>query len=92
MRPASIYVRVFPFRGRTSPLKDVTEAEARDYSGQREYGGWGVRTTAEGGKAYTAYGTRACSCGSRSDERILIGTQRADEFTDALRQAGVFVR
>jgi hypothetical protein len=92
VRAGDIYVYVFPFRGSHIALKDVTEAEARDYSGQREYGGWGVRTTAKAGKAYTAWGTKGVQLWLKEGERILIGTQEPKEFTDVLRKAGVFVR
>jgi len=92
VRPDDIYMHVFPFRGSHIPIKDIDEAEARDYSGQREYGGWGVRTTAKGGKAYTAFGTKGVQLWLKKDERILIGTQKPTELTDALRKAGVFVR
>jgi hypothetical protein len=87
-----IYLHVFPFRGSHVALKDVVEAEVREYSGQREYGGWGVRTTAKAGKAYTAWGTKGMQLWLNEDERILIGTQKPKELTDVLRKAGVFVR
>ena len=57
LHPGQLRVRVFPFRGTSIPLKDVREAEVRDYSAQKEFGGWGVRT-GRGGKAYTAYGNQ----------------------------------
>ena len=87
-----IYMRVFPFRGSHIALKDVVEAEAREYSGQREYGGFGVRVSARAGKAYTAYGTMGVQLWTTREERILIGTQRPEELIDVLRKAGVFVR
>jgi hypothetical protein len=92
VRPGDIYMRVFPFRGSHIAVKDVTEAEARDYSGQREYGGWGVRTSAKAGKAYTAWGAKGVQLWLKEDERILIGTQKPKELTDVLRKVGVFVR
>jgi hypothetical protein len=91
LRPGGLKMRVFPFRAALIPLKDVVEAEVRQYSGQREYGGWGVRT-GRSGKAYTAYGNQGVQLWLKGDERILIGTQRPAEFLAALRQAGVFVR
>jgi hypothetical protein len=90
--PKEITVGLFPFRPAHIPLDSITEAEAREYSAQREYGGWGIRTTSRGGKAYTAYGRTGVQLWLKGDERILIGTQRADELGAALKQAGVFVR
>jgi hypothetical protein len=92
VRPGDIHMRVFPFRGSHIALKDVVEAEAREYSGQREYGGFGVRVSARAGKAYTAYGTNGVQLWMTGEERILIGTQRPEELIDVLRGAGVFVR
>lgn len=92
VRPGDIHMRVFPFRGSHIALEDVVEAEVREYSGVREYGGFGVRVTAKAGKAYTAYGTRGVQLWLEGEERILIGTQQAEEFIDVLRKAGVFVR
>jgi hypothetical protein len=92
VRPGDIYLYVFPFCGSHILLKDVREAEVRDYSGQREYGGWGVRTSKKSGRAYTAWGTKGVQLWLKGDERILIGTQKPEEFLEVLRKAGVYVR
>lgn len=92
LRPGELRMRVFPFRAARIPLAKVVEAEVREYSGQREYGGWGVRTSQKAGKAYTAYGTKGVQLWLEGDERILIGTQKSAELIDALRREGVFVR
>ncbi len=92
VRAGDIYMHVFPFRGSHIDLKDVEQAEVRQYSGQREYGGWGVRTTAKAGKAYTAWGTTGVQLWLKQDGRILIGTQKPEEFAGVLRKAGVLVR
>ncbi len=86
-----VTVRVFPFGTTRIPLADVNEAEVRDYSAQREFGGWGVKT-GQSGKAYSAYGNQGVQLWLKEDSRILIGSQRAEELAAALRQAGVFVR
>ena len=91
LRAGELRVRVFPFRGTGIPLKDILEAEVRDYSAQKEFGGWGVRTR-RGGKAYSAYGNQGVQLWLKDEQRILIGSQRAHELVDALRGAGVFVR
>ena len=91
LHPEELRARVSPFRGTGIPLKDILEAEVRDYSAQREYGGWGVRTS-RGGKAYTAYGTQGVQLWLKDEQRILIGSQKAAELVEALRRAGVYVR
>jgi hypothetical protein len=92
LHPGELRMRVFPFRGGSIPLKDIREAEVRDYSAQREFGGWGVRTTARSGKAYSAYGNQGVQLWLKGEQRTLIGSQRARELVDALGRAGVFVR
>jgi Family of unknown function (DUF6141) len=84
-------VRVFPFRTARIPLADVHEAEVREYSAQREFGGWGVRT-GHSGKAYSAYGNEGVQLWLKEDRRILIGSQRAEDLAAALKAAGVNVR
>jgi hypothetical protein len=91
LRPGTLIMRVFPFRGTYIPLIDVLEAEVREYSAQREFGGWGVRT-GQSGKAYSAYGNQGVQLWLRDDRRILIGSQRAGDLAAALRDAGVNVR
>lgn len=91
LHPEELRMRVFPFRATSIPLNQVVEAEVRAYSARREFGGWGVRT-GRGGKAYSAYGDKGVQLWLQGDERILIGSQRAQELLDALRAAGVFVR
>ena len=92
VRAGEMRMRVFPFRPACIALATVVEAEVREYSGQREYGGWGVRTSRRSGKAYTAYGNKGVQLWLEGDERILIGTQRPSELLEALRREGVFVR
>jgi hypothetical protein len=91
LNPGELTVRVFPFRSVHILLTTITEAEVREYSAQREYGGWGVRT-GRAGKAYTASGNKGVQLWLKGDQRILIGSQRAEELAAALRQTGVFVR
>jgi hypothetical protein len=89
--PSELRVRVFPFRSTGIPLADVVEAEVREYSAQREFGGWGVRT-GRSGKAYSAYGTQGVQLWLKEDKRILIGSQKPHQLVEALGDAGVNVR
>src|SRR5512136_3260201 len=36
-------VRLYPFQGARIDLADIVEAEEREYSAFREFGGWGIR-------------------------------------------------
>jgi hypothetical protein len=69
----------------------VAEAEVREYSALREFGGWGIRV-GRSGKAYSAYGTQGVQLWLKDDSRILIGSQRTEELAAALRLAGAPVR
>jgi hypothetical protein len=91
VHPSELTIRVFPFPATRIPLAEVREAEVREYSAQREFGGWGVRT-GQSGKAYSAYGTTGMQLWLKDDKRILIGSQKADELAAALRAAGANVR
>jgi hypothetical protein len=91
VRSGEVTVRVFPFGTTHIPLAQVKEAEVREYSALREFGGWGVRT-GQGGKAYSAYGSEGVQLWLKDGKRILLGSQRATELAAALRGAGVFVR
>jgi Family of unknown function (DUF6141) len=89
--PSELRVGVFPFKPAHIALADVREAEVRQYSAQREYGGWGVRT-GRSGKAYSAFGDQGVQLWLTGEARILIGSQRSQELLAALREAGVFTR
>jgi hypothetical protein len=88
IRPGSLSVRLIPFRGRLIPAQDVEEAYSREYSPMREFGGWGIRLAADGGKAYNAHGNLGVQLVLADGKRVLIGTQRPDEMLAALRSAG----
>jgi hypothetical protein len=92
VRPDALVVRVYPFRGLRLPLSEIKEAEARDYSARVEFRGWGVKASQKSGRAYTAFGNVGMQLWLTNGERILVGTQRADDLAAALRQAGVSVR
>ena len=50
-----------------------------------EYGGWGVRMR-RGGMAYNVSGDRGVQLELMDGKRILIGSQRAGELADAIRE------
>jgi hypothetical protein len=91
VEPGWLILKLYPFHTARIDLKEVTEAEVREYSALQEYGGWGIRV-GRSGKAYSAYGTVGVQLWLKGDKRVLIGSQRSDELADALRLAGARVR
>jgi hypothetical protein len=91
VRPGWVAVRLYPFATARIDLAGVANAEVRDYSAMREYGGWGIRV-GRSGKAYSAYGDQGVQLWLKDDKRILIGSQRVQELAAALRTVGVNVR
>ena len=91
VRPGWLSVGLYPFSTACIDLAEIENAEVREYSAMREFGGWGIRT-GRSGKCYSAYGTQGVQLWLKGDKRILIGTQKVDELAAALRTAGVNVR
>ena len=91
VRPGMLSVRLIPFRGKYIPTRDIQSADAREYSPMREFGGWGIRTSGDGGRAYNAYGNMGVQLVLTDGKRVLVGTQRAEELLAALRLAGAEV-
>jgi hypothetical protein len=89
--PGRLSVRLVPFSGRVVATDDIETAYAREYSPMREFGGWGVRLGADGGRAYNAHGKEGVQLVLKDGRHILVGTQRADELIGALRSAGAKV-
>jgi hypothetical protein len=85
VRSDGLYIRFFPFHlsFRRIPLDDLKAYEARTYSALREYGGWGIRWGWRG-KAYNVRGNRGVQLELSNGERILIGSQRAEQLAEAL--------
>ena len=76
--PGGLVVRFYPFHTARIDLAEIDTAEVRDYSAQREFGGWGVRT-GQSGKAYSAYGDKGVQLWLRGDKRVLIGSQKTED-------------
>lgn len=80
----ALSIRFFPFiRERRIAFRDIAQAEARTYSPLMEYGGWGVRFGPHG-KAYNVSGNRGVQLELAGGERLLLGSQRADELAAAI--------
>lgn len=83
VRSDSVYIRFRPVKRRI-PLEDIKSVEARTYSPIREYGGWGFRY-GRSGKAYNVSGNRGVQLELKSGERILIGSQKAEDLAAAIQ-------
>jgi hypothetical protein len=70
---------------RTIPWDQIRMVETRTYRPLREFGGWGVRWDTRG-IVYHARGNRGACLVLAGGERVLIGSQRADELVRAILQ------
>ncbi len=84
-----VYFRFFPlhFSEQAILFSDVAKYEIRIYSPIRDYGGWGIRWGPKG-KAYNVSGNRGIQFELKNGKKILIGTQRPEEFLRALDATG----
>jgi hypothetical protein len=78
-------IRLIPFRARVIPLKDIESAEVRWYSAMREFGGWGIKVSREGARAYTATGNNGVQLTLVDGRQVLVGSQKSEELEAAVR-------
>jgi hypothetical protein len=84
----AIRIRFFPLWKKTVPLVDIVHFEARRYRPILEYGGWGIRYSPFGrGWAYNIRGKEGVQLELANGQRILIGSQRAEELARAIGEA-----
>jgi hypothetical protein len=90
VRYDGLYVKFSPlqFHSKKIELGEIKHYEIRPYSALKEYGGYGIRFGKEG-KAYNVYGNKGIQFELQNGERLLIGTQRPEEFMQALRSVGI---
>ena len=88
VRRDGLYYRYRPFHRRMHRigLDEIEKAESRTYNPIREYGGWGIRSGWKRGtgKAYNVYGKRGLQLELTNGERVLYGSQKAEELAAAL--------
>jgi hypothetical protein len=82
----SLSIRFIPFLRKHYPLQDVARWEVCDFRPLADYGGWGIRR-GRGGWAYTVSGKRGVQLEFRDGRKLLVGSQRPEEFAAALEQA-----
>ena len=86
-----IYVRFFPFhlKFRRYYWDSITRAYVRQYSPLMEYGGWGLRFGIFGrGTAFNVSGNKGLQLEFPDHKRLLIGTNKPHELTEALKKLG----
>jgi hypothetical protein len=82
-----IYVKFFPFQlsWLFFPLSDIRNFEKIQYRPLRDYGGWGIRYGLHG-KAYNVYGNMGIRFTFSNGKKLLIGSQKPDEFESVLQK------
>ena len=85
VRTDGIYYRFFPFHlsFHKINLEDLAKYEVRTYNPIRDYGGWGIRWGTKG-KAYNVSGNRGVYLEFYDGKQLLIGSQKPEEFVEAL--------
>ncbi len=80
-----IYIRFFPFHRtfRRIAFAEIKRCEVLNYRPIRDYGGWGIRFRCKG-KAYNVSGNRGVQIELLNGDRLLIGSQHADEFWQSI--------
>ncbi len=82
-----LYVKFFPFHQKWlffSPV-DIKNFKKIKYRPLLEYGGWGIRYRAKK-KAYNVSGNMGIELTLSNGKRLLIGTQKPDEFESAMQK------
>ena len=82
-----VHVRFPPFIRRTFRADQIERCDAETYDPIGEFGGWGIRgTPSKWGWAYNVSGNRGVRVTFRNGHRLLIGSQRAEELCEAIRE------
>jgi len=88
VRYDGLYIRFFPlqFHAHKISFEEIKTYEIRTYSALKEYGGYGIRY-GKSGKAYNISGNRGVQFEFLDGKRLLIGTQKPEEFIQKLNTA-----
>ena len=86
VRDDGIYIRFSPFHRtfRRIAFTEVKQCAARTYHPIREYRGWGIKYGYKG-KAYNVSGNHGVQLELVNGDRLLIGSQRAEELWRAIQ-------
>lgn len=89
-----ISVRFFPFHLKKKHFNwdQLENCYLRSYKPIMEYGGWGIRKTFSGkGTAYNVKGKVGLQLVFKNGDRLLIGTQKAEEMNEVLKSLDRYV-
>lgn len=88
VRNDGIYLRFFPLhqKFKVYPYDEIEKYEVRTYRPIYEYGGWGIRYGLKG-KAYNVYGNKGIQLVFKNKKKLLIGSQKPEEFYNAIEKA-----
>lgn len=84
VRSDGLHIRFFPMRWKAIPYESIASYQVRTYHPIRDYGGWGIRWGREG-KAYIVSGNQGLQLSLNDGRKVLIGSQRCQEFEAAVR-------
>jgi len=86
VREDGIYFKLYPLQHSFKKIlfEEIKTYKKRRYHPIREYGGWGLRFGRRG-RAYNISGKKGIQFELVNGKRILIGTQRPDEFFQAVK-------
>lgn len=83
-----IYMRFFPLhlKFKFYAYDEIEKFEIKTYRPIYEYGGWGIRY-GFGGMAYNVYGNKGIQLILKNKKKVLIGSQKSEEFYGAIVKA-----
>jgi len=85
VRTDALYLRFYPAGWKRIAFDDIRRCQARTYDPLMEYGGWGVRW-GRSGKAYNISGNRGVQLELANGQKLLIGSEKAEDLEEAIRQ------
>lgn len=88
-----IYVRFFPLQLKFKHYtwENISKSYVRKYSPIIDYGGWGLRIGLfRKGRAMNVSGNKGLQLEFTDKKKLLIGTNKAEELTDALNKIGKY--
>ena len=89
-----IYVRFFPFHLKFKHFawEKLTKSFVRQYAPISEFGGWGLRFALFGKrKAFNVSGNKGLQLEFTDNEKLLIGTNKAEELSAVLNEIGQLI-
>jgi hypothetical protein len=88
-----VYVRFFPIQlyFRHYSWDKILKCYVRKYKPLAEFGGWGLRFGVSG-KAYNISGNKGLQLELTNNKKLLIGTQKPEELSEALNKIGKLIQ